>query len=169
MPRINKRRVSGGKYYPLFEHGLGCTEGLVRFYRSDMDCQVIPERKLRGFGIVPEAGILYPNNTLLLYEFCTHDNFNRPGLILSKITRYQSQLSRFEQKFGGEAVVVFVADDTRFKVDCFVNDHMPLGEQLFFTDYKTFLDTPIGEQLCAPIYIWGNDSWPYALRGSNDS
>ena len=54
VPRRNKKRINGKNYYPLFEHGIGCTEGLVRFFRADPNMIVIPERKLRGFGVVPE-------------------------------------------------------------------------------------------------------------------
>ena len=44
VPRKNKNRFYGDIYYPLFEHGLGCTEGLVRFWLSDKSGYVIPER-----------------------------------------------------------------------------------------------------------------------------
>ncbi|MDD1777314.1 MAG: hypothetical protein LUQ65_04025, partial [Candidatus Helarchaeota archaeon] len=70
-------------------HGLGCTEALVRFWRSKMDCTIIPEKDFRGFGIVPEWGLLYHELHLLLFEFCTLDNSKRPGLIKSKISRYE--------------------------------------------------------------------------------
>src|SRR5688572_30748749 len=38
-------------------HGLVCSDGLVRFFRSKMDGEVIPEKFFRGFGSVPEWGI----------------------------------------------------------------------------------------------------------------
>src|SRR5262245_668088 len=55
-------------------HGLACTECLVRLYLSDRQGTVIPERYFKGFGAVPEVGILYPNGTALLLEFSTKRN-----------------------------------------------------------------------------------------------
>src|SRR5687767_5269776 len=46
-------------------HGLACTECMVRLYRSNTKCEVIPERAFRGLGSVPEGGILYPQGSLL--------------------------------------------------------------------------------------------------------
>ena len=103
--------------------------------------------------MVPEWGILYNNGKLLLYEFCTEDNFSRKGVIKSKITRYNNNLGYLEEKFFGEAIVLFVVDAERKKVESFIKENKP-GEQIFFTDYKTFLDVPMGGQLRAPIYIW---------------
>ncbi len=80
------RRCRGTQLY--IEHGLGCTEGLVRIWRSDMDCTIIPERYLKGNGNVPEWGIRYPNRKLLLFEYCTLKNFYKSGLVKGKINRY---------------------------------------------------------------------------------
>lgn len=155
------------KFDNHYEHGLGCTEGLVRYWRSRMDGVIIPERRFRGAGVFPEWGIKFPSNTLLMYEFCTADNFYRAGMVKSKITRYKKQMGYFEKKFGGMGIVVFVCDAPRRKVDELVQKILPAGERFFFTDYYTFLDAPIGEQLSAPIYIWGEDGWPYALEGQD--
>ena len=148
------------------EHGLACTEGLVRFYRSKPGV-VIPEQKFRsrGYGIVPEWGIKY-DGKILLYEYCTYDNFKR-GEVKGKITRYNRNLPNIENKFKSSAIVVFVIDDTRMEVDRWVQERMPVGEQFFFTDYDTFLKSVYGEQLIDPIYIWGEDGWPYPLEGEN--
>ena len=166
VPRINRKRVSGQEYYPRFEHGLGCTEGLVRFYRADTDCMVIPERKLRGWYIFPEWAIKYfKTGTLLMYEFCTEDNWKRKSVIRSKIKRYKDTFHKFKKKFDAKrCIVVFVADANRWDVDGFVKSEMPTGSEFYFTDYTTFCNTPIGEQLSTPIYIWGNDRWSYPLR-----
>jgi hypothetical protein len=157
----------GRKPHPNIEHGLGCTGGLVRIWRSRMDGVIIPEREFRGFGIVPEWGIGYHNGKMLLYEFCTAKNFFKSGNVQGKITRYNRYLPLIEQKFGREGIVLFVIDVNRRIVDEFVTSRMPLGSQFFFTDYKTFRYENIGEQLTAPIYIWGDDSWPYPLEENN--
>ena len=157
----------GRKPHPNIEHGLGCSEGLVRIWRSRMEGMIIPERKFRGFGIIPEWGIGYDNGKMLLFEFCTASNFYKSGNVQGKITRYNNYLPLIEGKFGRDGVVLFVIDASRRDVDEFVNTRMPLGSQFFFTDYKTFLLEKIGEQLTAPIYIWGDDAWPYPLEGQN--
>lgn len=146
------------------EHGLASTEGLVRFWNSKKG-EVIPEHKLRGNQIVPEWGIKY-DGKMLLYEFCTYDNFKR-GKVKSKVTGYSNYLYNIESKFDAEAIVLFVIDADRWAVDGWVQEHMPVGEQFRFTDYDTFLKTPQGEQLIEPIYIWGEDGNPYPLRYEN--
>ncbi len=140
------------------DHGLACTEALVRFWRSKMDCKIIPEKAFRGFGIVPEWGLLYPSSQLLLFEFCTMNNSKRPGLVKSKITRYEHHLPEISNWFGGEGFVVFVMDIPKIEVEKFVT-----GDNLFFTDYETFKQVPLGSQLAAPIYIWGADKERYPL------
>lgn len=168
--RYSKRlvyTVPRRKHDHNIEHGLGCTEGLVRIWRSDMQGEIIPERHLRGFGIVPEWGILYPSGRLLLYEFCTEDNFNRYGHVMGKITRYQNSMGQFESKFDGTELVLFVCDVPRMKLQKQLVDKVENGEQFFFTDYKTFLNTPLDQQLTTPIYIWGGDGWPYPLKSQN--
>lgn len=145
-------------------HGLGCTEGLVRFWRSDREGLIVPERHLRGSGIVPEFGIRYKTRQMLLYEFCTADNFYRPGNMKGKITRYRHSLHMIEEKFDASAVVVFVCVAPRWDVDKFVYQHLPVGDPFFFTDYQTFNQCVLGMQLTTPIYLWGEDGQPYALR-----
>lgn len=146
------------------EHGLGCTEGLVRIWRSRMDGTIINERYLRGFHMVPEWGILYPNNKLLLFEFNTKDNFLRLSEMKSKLTRYRKNLHFLEAKFfGSDAVVLFVAAVTRAQVKKFVQYHMQADGPFWFTDYQSFLKVPLGEQLNAPIYVWGQDGKEYSL------
>ena len=149
-----------------FEHGLACTEGLVRFWNSKKG-EVIPEQKFksRGYRIVPEWGIKY-DGKLLLYEFCTFDNFKR-GKVKSKVTMYSNNLINIENNFNAEGLVIFVIDADRWTVDGWVQENMPVGYPFFFTDYGTFLKSPKGEQLIEPIYIWGEDGFPYPLEGEN--
>lgn len=161
--------IGTGKIY----HGLCCTECLVRFYRSRMDGVVIAEKYFRGFGSVPEWGILYPNGKLLLLEFSTKHNFFFSGNMKGKIESYRRNLEKIEKKFNAHAIVVFVIDVPRDTVSRFVGSGngrsapsptaitsaSPDGGTspllpLFFTDYKTFLNVPIGQALTAPIYIW---------------
>ena len=145
-------------------HGLACTEALVRFYRSKEGI-VIPEHKFtrQQNGVVPEWGIKYPGGMMVLFEFCTYDNFKR-GAVKSKVKRYLKNLYNIESKFQAEAFVVFVIDIDNWAVQDFVLKNMPIGEQFFFTGYDNFLKSPIGEQLDTSIYIWGEDGNKYPLR-----
>ena len=145
------------------EHGLACTEGLVRFWRSDMSGVIIPERFFRGLGSIPEWGIIYPNNRMILFEFCSSDNFHRARLIEGKVKKYLRNLPDIENKFKAETVVVFVADVKRADVERLVARINPTGP-FFFTDYEAFLQVPNGQQLTAAIYIWGENGNLYPLR-----
>jgi len=150
-------------------HGLECTEGLVRFYRSRMDGVVVAERFFYGCGSVPEWGIVYPEGKMILFEYSTKHNFFFSGKMRGKLQAYQRNFSRIEQKFKARAMLVFVLDIPAEILERFV-----LGERLagsaagalpnaFFTDKASFLKVPIGQQLTAPIYIWGMDGKPYRL------
>lgn len=151
---------------PNIAHGLACTEGLVRFWRAWMAGEVVPERCFRGLGCVPEWGILYPTGTLLMYEFCTAANFDHAGLVKGKLAKYRAHLAMIEAQFQARGLVVFALDVPRATVARFVRRLAPAGEPFFFTDYDTFLRVPIGEQLTAPIYFWGEDAQAYALKAS---
>jgi len=146
-------RRTRGKRLPSIEHGLGCTEGLVRFFRAKPDGLIIPERFFRGFGVVPEWGILYPDGTLLLYEFSIGDNFYRSGLLKNKLIRYRRNLGRIEDRFGGRGLVLFVVDIPQVVLERFLAAIVPTGEPFYFTDYQRFRQVPIGDQLKAPIYL----------------
>lgn len=37
-------------------------------------------------------------------------------------------------------------------------------DSCYFVDFNTFKSVPIGQQLSAPIYLWGGDGQPYPLR-----
>jgi len=88
--------------YPFIDHGLACTEGLVRFWRSNMMAEIISEKFFRGCGIVPEWGLRYPGGKLLLYEHSTRNNFEHSGMVLGKITHYRQYLEGIEKKFVWE-------------------------------------------------------------------
>ncbi len=144
-------------------HGLACTECLVRFYRSRTDGTVIAERFFSGLGAVPEWGILYPNATMLLFEFCTKDNFLFSGNIPGKMAAYRKSLETMEEHFGARAVVVFVVDVRRDVLGRYVTSRVRDEGPYFFADYDTFLKVPIGQALYEPIYLWSLDGRPYPL------
>ena len=125
-------------------------------------------------------GIRYPNRKLLLFEFSTEDNFERTNLMKGKINAYQRHLEKIEEKFQAKATVLFVIDMPRGTVESFVGslkrevgsaggvppplyegDSFPLNP-FFFTDYKTFLNVPFGQQMAAEIYFW-HDGKEYSL------
>lgn len=128
------------------EHGLGVTEGLVRFWRSDMTAEIIPSRFFRGMGNVPEWGMKFKAG-MILYEFCTRSNVY--ARLKKKVSTYPQSLYKIEEKFG-PAFVLFVCDVTRE----YVKNFEPKPDWAMFADYETFKSVPIGEQLTAPIYFW---------------
>ena len=68
-----------------------------------------------------------------------------------------------EENFGLEKTqILFVADVPREDVQKYVDEKLP-GEDFLFTDYESFLDGPIGEQLKPDIYNWGKDGKSYSL------
>jgi hypothetical protein len=152
------------------DHGLACTEGLVRCYLSQPGI-VFPEHKFRRKGnlVVPEWGIKN-NGKILLYEHCSYSNFKH-GEVQSKITRYTENLSRIEKQFNSRAYVLFVIDTERWEVMKWVQERTPVGnpsifpeyDPFFFTDYDTFLESGLGEQLYDSIYINGDDGISHPL------
>ena len=161
-PRYGKSKLE----YPFLEHGLGATEGLVRFWRSDMDSTIYPERLFRGGDIVPEWGIKNADGKLLLFEFCTRSNFYKAGNISSKVARYEKNFADFLMRYGGEPIVLFVVAIQKSELEGWFRKNMPIGERFYFTDYESFLSVPIGEQLITDIYIWGADGNYYPLKSS---
>lgn len=104
-------------------HEIACALILVLFWRCRMaEGEIVPERRFRGFGIVPEAGIRYSKErgTMLIFEHCTRKNFKHGGVMKSKITRYVKYLSLMEKKFGRRITVLFVLDIERSEVQAFV-------------------------------------------------
>jgi hypothetical protein len=162
-----KARSTTSKTLQSIEHGLGCSECLVRIWLSRNDGEIIAEKYFRKFRIVPEWGIRYPHHVLLLLEFSTEDNFNRSGLITGKLIRYLQSLEIISKAFNcHSAMVLFVMDVQRERVERFVRTHHPIGSPFFFTDYETFQKVPIGNQLASSIYIW-EDGNTYPLAKNN--
>ena len=161
-----KNRVIGMS----IDHELGATEGLIRIWRCRMaESEIVPEKAFRGFAIVPEWGIRYSDNrgTMLLYEFCTQNNFKHGGVMKSKLTRYRKYLPDIEAKAKREITVLFVIDTDRGRVKDFVHWMDTLLDEpiisgitgearypFFFTDYQTFKSVPIGNALTAKINFW---------------
>jgi len=178
---IAPKHVKGKKTDELYGlskvvHGLACTEGLVRFYRARTEGVVVAERFFYGCGSVPEWGIIYPEGTMLLFEYCTKSNFFFSGKVKGKLQAYSRNLEKIESKFNSKAVVVFVFDVPKRVVENFVLGERHVGSvadappnsagalsSAFFTDQESFLKVPIGQQLIAPIYYW-NDGKQYPLR-----
>jgi hypothetical protein len=151
---------SDRKLPELINHGLGVTEGLVRFWRSDMSGTIIPSRFFRGLGSVPEWGIQY-NQSVLLYEYSTRDNFYQT--IQEKINRYTQSLEKLQEKFGRKVLVVFILAIHQGFLLNWLTKYQPDGP-FMFTDDLTFRSIPVGAQLTAPIYFWGGDGQPYSLK-----
>jgi hypothetical protein len=144
--RINRRQYD--QIPDHIYHGLGCSEGLVRFYLSDPGAIIIPERKFKNLGYRPEWGMILSSGMTLLYEFCTADNVRRS--LKHKLQTYQD--------LPANQAVLFVLD--------IVREHLStvMSGPYFFVDYETFKKVPYGEQLTAPIYIWGDNGKTLALR-----
>jgi len=158
----NRKFRHPGYYYKV-EHGLGCTEGLVRFWRSDMSAEVIEERHFRGCGSMPEWGLRYESGKMLLFEYCTYSNVTMTNGLIGKLVAYPKTLGNINRKFNGNGILVFVCDLSRKRLLSFLSRKIPVGIPAFFTDYDTFKTVPIGQQLTAPIYLWGEDGQPYPL------
>lgn len=142
------------------EHGLMCTEALVRFFLAKRGIP-IRERSFKGmkFHVVPEWGMDY-DGSLLLFEYGTEDNFYYTP---RKITAYKKNLYKLEYAFTGHAVVLFVLDAERKHLKRYLESRMPIGGEFYFCDTETFLSVPYGDQLTADIYIWGGDGNTYPL------
>jgi hypothetical protein len=134
------------------EHGLGCTETLVRMWLSDQTGEIIPEKNFRGMGSVADWGIRY-DDSMLLCEFSTENNFNGAKIIKTKITKYISNLKKYRRKYSVSfAAVLFVIDVPRERVENFTKRNVPSPEFLF-TDYASYKAVPVGNQLYEWIYF----------------
>jgi len=147
----------------LLEHGVACTECLIRFVSARREYAVVGEDafKAKKFGVIPEWGLIWPRKgTMLLFEFCTEDNATRSGMVPRKVNLYRRNLRKFETAYDATAVVVFVLDLSRADAEALASRCLH-NEPIFFTDYRTFLSLNYGEALTAPIYIWGDgDTYP---------
>lgn len=157
------RRVRRPGYFFKVDHGVGCTEGLIRFWWSNMTAEIVEEHLFYGCGSVPEWGLRYDSGAMILFEYCTKDNFYRTNVMKSKISAYQQNLENINKKFERSGIIVFVCDVKRDKIESFIKRYQPFKIPVFFTDYETFKQVEIGQQLTAPIYIWGEDGLSYPL------
>lgn len=159
------RRVRKPGHYLKINHGLAATEGLVRFWRSDLPSTILPERYFYGGGVVPEFGLITSRQRLLLFEYCSADNFERTGRLISKFNAYDHELDLMADKFGALGVVViFVVAVSQERLEGYLtrlNNPVP---SFYFVDYKTFVKVPIGQQFTAQIYTWKPDMQKYSLR-----
>jgi hypothetical protein len=133
-------------------HGLCCTECLIRFMTAK-EGEPIPERLFRGYGRVPEFGIRYENGKLLLLEFSTKHDVTHTGKIHGKLIGYDDYLREIERDFDASCVVVFVLDVPRDRVKGLVDRYRPNGPYVF-SDYSTFLEVPMGQNLISPTWIY---------------
>ncbi len=166
---INSKWFKGMKVYTTSKkqsnayipHGLESTKAIIRFKLS-REGEFIPEKFFRGlkFKAVPEWAIKYPKG-IILFEYSTADNFRRKDLMKKKVARYKNDLHRIEKVFKTQPIVLFLLQASEFQVEHFANQNG--GENIFYVDHKTFMETPIGKQLSSPIYIWGGDRKTYPL------
>ena len=128
------------------EHGLGCTETLIRIWLSDKTGTILPERYFRHLGSIPDWGIRY-GSVLLLCEFSTKSNFEGARIIKTKMTKYLQNMEKIKKKFNSSnIIVIFVLDVPKERIQNFIKRN-PWDGPFFFTDYETFKDVPLGQQL----------------------
>ena len=146
------------------EHGLTCTEILLRILRSYDGYELVSERffKSKNLGVVPEWAIIFPTGAMMMLECSMAGNFGRTKLMREKVRRYQINLDRIEKDFNKWGIILFVFDAPRYKVSSFVDQYSPKDDAFYFVDLYSFLDVD-GKQLSAPIYICGEDGKQYPL------
>ena len=147
------------------EHEVGVAECRVRLEVCRHDGIYVPGRRFKGMGIIPDGAIAYPNGNILAWEFTTRRNFSAGGVIKSKLTRYSNNLDAINNRFSRRTIVLFVIDDERWRVRDFILRNQPVGADFFWTDYQTFKQVPIGQQLTAEIYLW-EDGKSYPLTSN---
>lgn len=160
--RVRKLGRELGIFYKV-EHGLGCTECLVRLWRSDTNAMVLGERYFFKCKCIPDIGLKYPNGKMILVEYQSKSSLYANNNIKNKLSRYRTNLWMINERFSASSILLFVIDVPREKVQKLVYNIMPVGLPAFFTDYETFKSVPIGGQLSAQIYIWGEDGKSYPL------
>ncbi len=154
-----------GKSKTNLKHDLICTKLILKFLLQG-EGEVVAERffqESKGrFGLVPDWAVLF-KNSILLCEYSTADNCSRKRLMKNKVKQYKKRLPSFESFFEAPAAVLFILDVPRHEVKRFVNE-TESGDIFYFTDFALFINTARGEELDAPIYIWGGDGTSYPLR-----
>lgn len=166
---LRESRHKGRKVYTAWsnpmhvEHGVVCSEALIRFVQANSNCTLISENACRTekFGVVFEWAALYPNRTMLLFEYCTEDNAGRSGLVTRKVNLYRRHLDAIEAHFSAQALVLFVLDGKDALAHATENQGASFA---YFVDLETFMSMKMGKQLTAPIYIWGADGRRYPIK-----
>lgn len=157
------RRIRNPDCLRKIDHGLGVTECMVRLWRSNMNATVIEERLFYKCNSVPDVGIKYLSGKSILVEYTSQDNFYKSHNIKNKLTSYKKNLWVINDRFSTSSILLFVVDIPREKVQKFVWGNFPMDLPVFFVDFETFKSVSIGNQLSAPIYIWGEDGKSYPL------
>lgn len=161
--RGNKHFYSSWSQPAHLVHGLICSMAYLRIHAANPSGEAVGENTFRQqkFGVVPEWAIIYPNGTMLLFEYCTADNVGRNGLVVKKVNFYRKYLRDIEEHFGSSAVVLFVLDTN----DALRHALRSAGASFaYFVDLKTFAKVEAGNHLTAPIYFWGGDGKRYPLK-----
>ena len=144
IKRVNSTR--GDRTPDYVNHGVGCSEALVRFHISDRNSEILPNFRLPN--IRPDGALKLSTGTTLLFEFCSYGN---------TLHRLKEKIKAYKES-GGDYLVVFILD-----VD--PKDVKKRAEgPFYFTDYDTFKNVNYGQQIDAKIYTYGIDGITYSLR-----
>ena len=147
------------------QHDLICTKALLGFKASNIEADFVSENYFRrcGFQAVPEWAVtLSGSESIVHFEYSTADNFRRRRLMNHKIAQYKNAHDRLEEHFGKRPLILFVFDAPEYAIRNFLKNKDEL-DAFYFTDYESFFSVPKGQQLLAPIYIWGGDREKYPL------
>jgi hypothetical protein len=142
-------------------HGLGVSEVLVRLILSRPGGIVVGEKEFARFKAIPDGGVLLKEKGIILVEFQTAYSADQPGNLNKKLLRYKDTLPEIEKCFGEKALVLFVYDIPLYRLKMMVEEVDM--ENVYFTDYQSFLSAPYTKQLVKDIYIWGYDKQTYSL------
>ena len=158
MVYFARRLCRGTQYLDLVDHYLGAAECVIRMWRANMTGIFVPQSEFHDMGSIPDQAVIF-DKSLLLIEFHTYHNFRRHK-VEQKVAAYTRHLSEIEGDFKRGAIVIFVIDALKEEIhELNVSD-----DSCYFVDFNTFKSVPIGQQLSAPIYLWGGDGQPYPLR-----
>lgn len=142
-------------------HGLACTRAMI-YMKHATKSEAVSEKYFRAnkFNIVPDFAC-WGQNSVLLVEYSTNNNFRRTSVMRSKIRAYRQTLPRFADAFGANPLVLFIVDGPPFGVKRLARS---ADENFYFTDAQSYFDTPLGHTLTQPIYTWGGDEETYPLK-----
>lgn len=136
--RINRKEYDHS--YGHIYHGVGCTEGFIRLWKTDPHPKIFhPEYKF--VHQKPEFAITYSTGKTLYYEFSTADNLR---VLKTKIEKYT-------QILPSKCVALFVLDTDQDHLLSLIDRYQPDG-RFYFIDYQTFKSVPLHLQLISKIY-----------------